>query len=83
MREITVTQALEEAMIEEMERDERVITFATTRATTLENKFGDRRVRFTPISEAALTGMGLGAAGCGFRPIVNWRGGLRSSAPQN
>ena len=31
------------------------------------------RVRFTPISEAVLTGMGLGAAGCGFRPIVNWR----------
>jgi pyruvate/2-oxoglutarate/acetoin dehydrogenase E1 component len=30
-------------------------------------------VRFTPISEAVLTGMGLGAAGCGFRPIVNWR----------
>jgi pyruvate/2-oxoglutarate/acetoin dehydrogenase E1 component len=30
-------------------------------------------VRFTPISEAVLTGMGLGAAGCGLRPIVNWR----------
>jgi Pyruvate/2-oxoglutarate dehydrogenase complex, dehydrogenase (E1) component, eukaryotic type, beta subunit len=30
-------------------------------------------VRFTPISEAVLTGMGLGAAGSGFRPIVNWR----------
>jgi len=30
-------------------------------------------VRFTPISEAVLTGMGLGAAGCGVRPIVNWR----------
>jgi pyruvate dehydrogenase E1 component beta subunit len=36
-------------------------------------EFGPARVRFTPISEAVLTGMGLGAAGCGFRPIVNWR----------
>ena len=72
MREITVTQALEEAMIEEMERDERVITLATVRAPALENKFGDRRVRFTPISEAAFTGIGLGAAGSGFRPVVHW-----------
>src|SRR6202007_1171828 len=71
-REITVTQALEEAMIEEMERDERVITMATTRAPALENKFGDRRVRFTPISEAAFTGIGLGAAGSGYRPVVHW-----------
>src|ERR1700740_1267967 len=59
-------------MIEEMERDERVITMATTRAPALENKFGDRRVRFTPISEAAFTGIGLGAAGSGFRPVVHW-----------
>src|SRR5437879_5366233 len=55
-----------------MERDERVITLATTRAPGLENKFGDKRVRFTPISEAAITGIGLGAAGSGFRPVVHW-----------
>ncbi|PWU23034.1 MAG: hypothetical protein C5B48_09350 [Candidatus Rokuibacteriota bacterium] len=36
-------------------------------------EFGPSRVRFTPISEAVLTGMGLGAAGCGVGPIVNWR----------
>ncbi len=72
MREISFTQALEEAMIEEMQRDERVIALATTRAPALENKFGDRRVRFTPISEAAFTGIGLGAAGSGFRPVVHW-----------
>jgi pyruvate dehydrogenase E1 component beta subunit len=36
-------------------------------------EFGPTRVRFTPISESVLTGMGLGAAGCGFRPIVHWR----------
>jgi pyruvate dehydrogenase E1 component beta subunit len=72
MREISFAQALEEAMIEEMERDERVLTMATTRAPALENKFGDRRVRFTPISEAAFTGIGLGAAGSGFRPVIHW-----------
>jgi pyruvate/2-oxoglutarate/acetoin dehydrogenase E1 component len=72
MREISFAQALEEAMIEEMERDERVLMLATTRAPALENKFGDKRVRFTPISEAAFTGIGLGAAGSGYRPVVHW-----------
>jgi acetoin:2,6-dichlorophenolindophenol oxidoreductase subunit beta len=72
MREISFTQALEEAMIEEMERDERVLMMATVRAPVLENKFGAKRVRFTPISEAAFTGIGLGAAGSGFRPVVHW-----------
>jgi pyruvate dehydrogenase E1 component beta subunit len=59
-------------MIEEMQRDERVIALAPTRAPALENKIGDRRDRFTPISEAAFTGIGLGAAGSGFRPVVHW-----------
>ena len=36
-------------------------------------QFGPRRVRLTPISEAVMTGMGLGAAGCGYPTIVNWR----------
>src|SRR5438132_11826491 len=36
-------------------------------------EFGDERVRATPITEAALKGMSIGAAGCGFRPIVDWR----------
>jgi pyruvate/2-oxoglutarate/acetoin dehydrogenase E1 component len=72
VREISFTQALDEAMAEEMRRDARVITLATRRAAALEKEFGDRRVRITPISEAAFTGIGLGAAGSGFRPVVNW-----------
>jgi pyruvate/2-oxoglutarate/acetoin dehydrogenase E1 component len=36
-------------------------------------EFGPERIRATPIAEAALTGMAIGAAGCGFRPIVDWR----------
>jgi pyruvate/2-oxoglutarate/acetoin dehydrogenase E1 component len=72
VREISFTQALEEAMVEEMQRDERVIALATRRAAALEQKFGPRRVRITPISEAVITGIGLGAAGSGFRPVVHW-----------
>jgi pyruvate/2-oxoglutarate/acetoin dehydrogenase E1 component len=72
VREITFTQALDEAMAEEMRRDERIIALATTRNPALEKEFGGKRVRFTPISEAAFTGIGLGAAGSGFRPVVHW-----------
>ena len=34
--------------------------------------FGSERVRATPIAEGALTGIAVGAAGSGFRPIINW-----------
>ena len=73
MREISFQTALDEAVAEEMRRDPRVITLATDFTGDPVKEFGPARVRFTPISEAVLTGMGLGAAGCGFRPIVNWR----------
>jgi pyruvate/2-oxoglutarate/acetoin dehydrogenase E1 component len=72
VREISFTDALDEAMAEEMERDPRVFYLATRRAAALEKKFGPARVRITPISEAAFTGIGLGAAGSGFRPVVHW-----------
>jgi pyruvate dehydrogenase E1 component beta subunit len=72
MREITFTEALAEAMAEEMRRDPRVITMATVRNPALEGEFGTHRVRITPIAEAAFTGIGLGAAGSGFRPVVHW-----------
>ncbi len=73
MREISFQKALEEAVAEEMRRDPRVILLATDFTGDPIKEFGPARVRFTPISEAVLTGMGLGAAGSGFRPIVNWR----------
>ncbi len=72
MREISFTQAIEEALAEEMQRDPKVITFATTRNAALEEEFGAARVRFTPISESTMTGMGLGAAASGYRPVVGW-----------
>src|SRR2546429_310854 len=73
MREISFQKALDEAVAEEMRRDVRVITLGTDFTGDPIKEFGPARVRFTPISEAVLTGMGLGAAGCGVRPIVNWR----------
>ena len=73
MREISFQKALEEAVAEEMRRDPRVITMGTDFTGDPTAEFGASRVRYTPISEAVITGMGLGAAGCGVRPIVNWR----------
>src|SRR2546422_9152410 len=72
MREISFQTALDEAVAEEMRRDPRVITLGTDFTGNPVKEFGASRVRFTPISEAVLTGMGLGAAGCGVPPIVNW-----------
>jgi pyruvate dehydrogenase E1 component beta subunit len=73
LREISFIQALDEAVAEEMRRDERVITLGTDFTGNPVKEFGAARVRFTPISESVLTGMGLGVAACGWRPIVNWR----------
>ncbi|OLN32726.1 alpha-ketoacid dehydrogenase subunit beta [Desulfosporosinus metallidurans] len=73
------TQAIKDAIAQEMERDENVFimgedvaeaggVFGVTRG--LVDKFGKERVRNTPISEAGIVGAGLGAACAGMRPIV-------------
>jgi pyruvate/2-oxoglutarate/acetoin dehydrogenase E1 component len=79
MKEITVKDALHDAIREEMLRDETVMIigcdvavrgnpFGVTRG--LLKEFGPKRVRDAPISEAAFTGVGIGAAAMGLRPIV-------------
>lgn len=73
MRNITFGQALDEAVAEEMRRDPKVFTMGTDFTGNPQAEFGPDRVRFTPISESVLTGMGLAASACGYRPIVNWR----------
>ena len=73
MRELTYNQAAIEAIAEEMRRDEKIFYMSTDAIGPLLKEFGESRVRATPITEAALTGMAIGAAGCGFRPIVDWR----------
>jgi pyruvate dehydrogenase E1 component beta subunit len=70
---MTYVAALETAIAEEMRRDERVFHMGTLQPAGLLAEFGADRVRRTPISEAAMTGLGIGAAATGWRPIVNWR----------
>ncbi len=72
------TQAITEALFEEMERDPKVICFGEdvelaifgdTRG--LYEKFGPDRIRNTPICEATLTGMAVGAASAGYRVVLH------------
>jgi pyruvate/2-oxoglutarate/acetoin dehydrogenase E1 component len=73
MRELTYGEAAVEAVAEEMRRDPKIFYMSTDPIPSLLKEFGDGRIRATPIAEAALTGMAIGAAGSGFRPIVDWR----------
>jgi pyruvate/2-oxoglutarate/acetoin dehydrogenase E1 component len=73
MRELTYNEAGVEAVAEEMRRDPKIFYMSTDPILSLLNEFGSERIRATPIAEAALTGMAIGAAGSGFRPIVDWR----------
>jgi acetoin:2,6-dichlorophenolindophenol oxidoreductase subunit beta len=73
MRELTYNQAAVEAVAEEMRRDPKIFYMSTDPIAPLLGEFGAQRVRATPIAEAALTGMAIGAASCGYRPIVDWR----------
>jgi pyruvate dehydrogenase E1 component beta subunit len=81
MATILFREALRQAMQEEMERDENVILLGEEVAQYngaykvsqgLLDKFGPERVIDTPISEEGFTGMGIGAAMAGLRPVVEW-----------
>ncbi len=79
MAQLTYSQAIRHALIEEMERDERVIllgediglyggAFRVTQG--LVRRFGPERVINTPISENSFVGVAVGAALMGMRPVV-------------
>ena len=74
-REITYLNAIIEAQREEMLRDERVILIGENidiyGCAPLFDSFGEDRLRNVPISEGSFTGMGIGAALTGLRPIVD------------
>ena len=81
MAEITVREALQLAMKEEMQRDERVFILGEEVAEYqgaykitqgLLQEFGPKRVIDTPISEHGFTGLAIGAAFGGLRPIVEF-----------
>src|SRR5881394_4352983 len=54
-------------------RDPKIFYMSTDTIPPLLKEFGEQRIKATPITEAAFTGMAIGAAGCGFRPIADWR----------
>ena len=79
-RELTFGQAVRESLAEEMRRDPRVCIFGEDVAEAgtpfkvlsgLVEEFGTERVLDTPISEAGFTGIAVGAAMTGLRPIVD------------
>ncbi|MFZ0737454.1 MAG: alpha-ketoacid dehydrogenase subunit beta [Candidatus Acidiferrales bacterium] len=79
-RELTFAEAVREALAEEMRRDSHVCIFGEDVAEAgtpfkvlsgLVEEFGTGRVRDTPISEAGFTGLAVGAAMTGLRPIVD------------
>ena len=73
--ELTYLNAIVEAQREEMLRDERVILIGENidiyGCAPLFNTFDQKRLRNVPISENSFTGMGIGAALTGLRPIVD------------
>jgi pyruvate/2-oxoglutarate/acetoin dehydrogenase E1 component len=73
MPRLSYANALESAMADEMRRDSRVYTMSTSPSATLLAEHGPLRVKRMPISEATMTGIAVGSAGCGFRPVVHWR----------
>ena len=79
-RELTFAQAIREALAEEMRRDPRVCILGEDVAEAgtpfkvlsgLVEEFGTARVIDTPISEAGFTGVGVGAAMTGMRPVID------------
>jgi acetoin:2,6-dichlorophenolindophenol oxidoreductase subunit beta len=80
VRELTFGDAIREALREEMRRDPRVVLLGEDVAEAgtpfkvvkgLVEEFGKDRVVDTPISEAGFTGLAVGAAMAGMRPVVD------------
>jgi pyruvate dehydrogenase E1 component beta subunit len=78
---VTFREALRQALDEEMAGDENVILMGEEVAQYngaykvsqgLLDKYGPKRVIDTPISEEGFTGIGIGAALAGLRPVVEW-----------
>ena len=71
-------EAINDALVEEMERDPKVVVYGEDVELSilgdvrgLHARFGPNRVRNTPICEATLTGMAVGLAAAGYRPVLH------------
>jgi pyruvate/2-oxoglutarate/acetoin dehydrogenase E1 component len=74
MQQLTVNDAVEQALAEEMRRDPRVLMFGegvATKRQALLKEFGADRVRNTPLAEGVIAGTAAGAAAMGLRPVVD------------
>ena len=74
MTPITVSDAISQALAEEMRRDASVIAFGEGVATKnykLLGEFGAKRVRNTPLAEGIIAGTAAGAAATGLRPVID------------
>ncbi len=74
MQQLTVNEAIEQALAEEMRRDPRVLMFGegvATKRQALLKEFGGERVRNTPLAEGVIAGTAAGAAAMGLRPVVD------------
>ncbi|MGE4246403.1 MAG: alpha-ketoacid dehydrogenase subunit beta, partial [Parvibaculaceae bacterium] len=78
MKRMRMINAINEALVEEMERDPKVILFGEDVKASLFgdtkglfDRFGPDRVRDTPISEQLITGMAVGAAAAGYRVVCH------------
>ena len=77
MARTRLLQAIRDAVTEEMERDPRVVVYGEDVELSIVGdlrgvyeRFGPDRIRNTPISETSLTGMAVGLAAAGYRPVV-------------
>lgn len=71
---MSLSDALDTAIAEEMRRDPRVLMFGegvATKRRALLDEFGAARVRNTPLAEAIIAGTAVGAAASGLRPIAD------------
>lgn len=74
MNTVTMNDAIERALADEMRRDSRVMFFGegvATKRGALVREFGAERVRNTPLSEGIIAGTAAGAAATGLRPVID------------
>lgn len=74
MSNMTVNDAIGQALAEEMRRDASVVMFGegvATKRPELVQEFGNARVRNTPLAEGIIAGTAAGAAATGLRPVID------------